>query len=295
MTKLFSVLLFSLLLLSAFVIPAAASAAGCTVTFSNITVVQVTDTTATINVQVCETGVNGNLEAGAVSSATAIQLGTEPGKYTTTLHLQSAAGKGPLGDRTTFCFTGTTILTNLDPCTTYYFRFYSDLCPTRSYSREFMVATTGCPTPPIGQGSSGSAPCGPLPGLCPPTQMSNIVVKTAAISTAKVGPGQPVDVTATVVNSGTTNGAAKVTLYVNGEQADASGLTLASGQSTPVHFQVSRNEPGTYSVYVNGVSAGNFTVDTFANNDILIYAAIAIVTLGVAGTLYFVTRKRTAK
>jgi hypothetical protein len=45
---------------------------------------------------------------------------------------------------------------------------------------------------------------------------------------------------------------------------------------------------------VSGVSAGNFTVDLFTNNDILIYGVIALLTLGIAGVLYMVTRKRAA-
>jgi hypothetical protein len=43
---------------------------------------------------------------------------------------------------------------------------------------------------------------------------------------------------------------------------------------------------------VGGVSAGSFTVDTFNNNDILIYAVIALFTLGIAGALFMLTRKR---
>jgi hypothetical protein len=67
-----------------------------------------------------------------------------------------------------------------------------------------------------------------------------------------------------------------------------------SGQTAPLHFYLSRNEPGTYSVTVGGVSAGSFTVDTFANNDFLIYGIIALFTIGIAAIIYMVTRKRTA-
>ena len=124
--------------------------------------------------------------------------------------------------------------------------------------------------------------------------MSNVIVQSAAVGSPRVSPGQTVDVTASVVNKGFVNGDARVTLYVNGEVVESRGVTVASGQASPVHFQVSRSEPGTYSVYVNGVSAGNFTVDLFTNNDILIYGLIALVTLGIAGALYLVTKKRSA-
>ena len=124
--------------------------------------------------------------------------------------------------------------------------------------------------------------------------MANIIVQSAAISTPKVAPGEKVDITASVANRGDSNGDTKVTLYVNGQEVESQGITLSSGQTAPLHFYVSRNEPGTYSVYVGGVSAGNFTVDLFTNNDLLIYGAIALLTLGIAGALYLVTRKRAA-
>ena len=124
--------------------------------------------------------------------------------------------------------------------------------------------------------------------------MANIMVQSAAISTPKVAPGEKVDITASVANRGSSNGDARVTLYVNGQEVESQGITLSSGQTAPLHFYVSRNEPGTYSVYVGGVSAGSFTVDVFTNNDILIYGAIALLTLGIAGVLFMITRRRTA-
>ncbi len=125
--------------------------------------------------------------------------------------------------------------------------------------------------------------------------MSNVIVQSAGVGAPKVSPGQTVDVSASVVNKGTVNGDARVTLYVNGEAVESRGVTVASGQTAPVNFQVSRNEPGTYSVYVNGVSAGSFTVDIFSGNDILLYGVIVLFTLGIAGTLYLLVRKRHAE
>jgi len=128
----------------------------------------------------------------------------------------------------------------------------------------------------------------------PTTNLSNIIVQSATITSTKVSPGEKVDVTATVTNKGGSNGAFKVTLYINNQEAESKGITLTSGESTQVHFSVSQNEPGTYSVYVNGVPAGNLTVDLFTNNDILIYSVIALFTIGIIGVLYLVVRKRTA-
>ena len=146
--------------------------------------------------------------------------------------------------------------------------------------------TPGCVPNTPSHNAGGVGPGGPGVGL------SNISVHTAAISSTKVAPGEKVDITATVANNGTANGESKITLYINGEQVESKGVTVASGQSTPIHFYVSENEPGNYSVHVGGVSAGSFTVDAFANNDILIYGIIALFTIGIAGTIYLLARKR---
>jgi hypothetical protein len=157
---------------------------------------------------------------------------------------------------------------------------------------EITFTTTGCSVRLPGGGSTGGS--GSTVNMPNPTPMANIIVQSAAITTTKVAPGEKVDITASVVNRGSSNGDAKVTLYVNGQEVESQGIALSSGQTAPLHFYVSRNEPGTYSVYVGGVSAGNFTVDLFTNNDILIYGVIALLTLGIAGILFMVTRRRTA-
>ncbi len=129
-------------------------------------------------------------------------------------------------------------------------------------------------------------------GLRPYIQMSAISVKSATISNPSVGPGQPVVVKANVTNSGTGNGVARITVYVNGVEESAQPATLASGQSSTLDFTVTRNEPGTYSVIVNNVPAGSFTVELFNSNDMLIYGSVALFAVGFIGVLYMLTRKR---
>jgi uncharacterized membrane protein len=120
------------------------------------------------------------------------------------------------------------------------------------------------------------------------------VVQGATVGAARVSPGEKVDVTATVANTGGSNGASKLTLYINGQEAESKGITLSSGESAQVHFSVSQNDPGTYSIYVNGVPAGSITVDLFTNNDILIYSIIALFSIGIIGVLYLVFKRRPA-
>ena len=167
-------------------------------------------------------------------------------------------------------------------------------CPT-VYGNEITFTTSGCKIGPLGQGGAGTASgLSTVPSWPKPVEMSNIMVQSAAIATPKVAPGEKVDVTASVTNKGSTNGDARLTLYVNGQEADSQSVVLAAGQTAPVHFYVSMNEPGTYTVQVGSVPAGSFTVDAFANNDFLIYGLIALFTIGIAVVIYMVTRKRMA-
>jgi hypothetical protein len=40
---------------------------------------------------------------------------------------------------------------------------------------------------------------------------------------------------------------------------------MESGAMSPVTFNITRNDPGTYTVYVGGTNAGSFVVDQFAD------------------------------
>lgn len=138
----------------------------------------------------------------------------------------------------------------------------------------------------------GSGILAPLP-IQTPVLLPNIFVKSAAISTSRADPGENIIVSAEVVNTGKADGSARMTLYVNGQEESSQGVTVKSGSSTPVTFAVSRNEPGTYSVYVGGIQAGSFTVDQFADPDMILYISVALIFTAVAaGAVYLVRRRR---
>ena len=149
-----------------------------------------------------------------------------------------------------------------------------------------FFSTTGCVSTTTSHNAAGTGSSNNGVGL------SNITVQSATVSATRVAPGEKVDITAIIYNRGNQNGESKITLYINGEQADSRGVTVASGQSSPVHFYISENQPGTYNVHVSGVSAGSFTVDTFGGTDIIIYGVIAMFVIGIACTLYMLVRKR---
>jgi hypothetical protein len=108
-------------------------------------------------------------------------------------------------------------------------------------------------------------------------QMPYIYIENASLSTSQVEPNSPVQVLATVANKGPVNGSAKITLYVNGYEEPGQGVILAGGQSRTLTFYVARSEPGTYLVYVNGTSAGSFTVsDNSGGNAILVISSLCL-------------------
>jgi uncharacterized repeat protein (TIGR01451 family) len=143
---------------------------------------------------------------------------------------------------------------------------------------------------PIAPHSSGTVNTVTNP---PPMQMPFIYIESAYISASQVEPNSPVRVTATIANKGTVNGSSKIRLYVNGYEEPGQGLTLASGQSRTLTFDVSRSEPGTYQVYVNGTSAGSFKVsDNSGSNAILIMSTLCLLGALFIGILMVLRRRQ---
>ena len=125
-----------------------------------------------------------------------------------------------------------------------------------------------------------------------PMHIPNVVVQTASLSTDKVAPGAPVTVTANVANTGTADGSSQIKLFVNGQEEAHQGVTLSSGSSNPVKFTVSRDEPGTYSVYVGSIPAGSFVVDQFADPNLILYISGALLLFALAGGVIFMAMRR---
>jgi hypothetical protein len=108
-----------------------------------------------------------------------------------------------------------------------------------------------------------------------------------------VAPGTPVTVTADIINKSGVNGNKKVTLYVNGQVETTQGVTVNSGGSTQLTFNVSRSEPGDYSVYVDGVPAGSFKVELFnAADGILIFSAVLVALAFIVGMVMLWRRQQ---
>ncbi|WP_367175513.1 CARDB domain-containing protein, partial [Haloarcula rubripromontorii] len=72
--------------------------------------------------------------------------------------------------------------------------------------------------------------------------------------------GEPIEVTATVVNDGDQTGTSPVRLQTNADIVDTTNVTLPGGQQTEVTFVYVFESGGEYDVAVNGDSGGNISV-----------------------------------
>lgn len=148
--------------------------------------------------------------------------------------------------------------------------------PTPTPPAEPAATALSSPSPmiytsPVPQSSAPGSVIGPWAEK--PQGLPNIVVQSASLSTSKTEPGMPVEVHASVINKGTVNGSSRINLYVSGQIESTVGIVLASGEQREIVFTLYRNEPGSYSVYVNSESAGIFNVDnTFGSTLLLIFS-----------------------
>lgn len=124
-----------------------------------------------------------------------------------------------------------------------------------------------------------------------PVSLSNIIVKSASLSATKIVPGTPVTVTANVANTGTGNGTSIVKVYINGAEETSRGVSVNSGGATQVSFDITHNEPGTYTVYVGSIPAGSFIVDQFTPDTILLISG-ALVLFALVGGVIWIWRRR---
>ena len=136
-----------------------------------------------------------------------------------------------------------------------------------------IISSTISTRPP----SSSATMSGTLP--TPPVMLPNVTVQSAGLSSTSVSPGIPVCVTADITNRSTVNGNKRVTLYVNGQMETTQNITVNSGVSSQLTFNVARSEPGDYSVYVDSVPAGSFRVELFRESDLILIFSAALVSI----------------
>jgi len=82
--------------------------------------------------------------------------------------------------------------------------------------------------------------------------VADIQVTSVDVSPSEVKVGETATVTAIVKNLGVAEGTETITFSVNGVATMQEEVTLAPGESTTLTFEISKTEPGTYTIDVNG-------------------------------------------
>ncbi|MBA7712597.1 hypothetical protein ES703_121579 [subsurface metagenome] len=84
-------------------------------------------------------------------------------------------------------------------------------------------------------------------------------LSSLVISPAEVAPGEKVNISVSLANTGGLEGSYTVVLKINGVKEAEQKVTIAAGTSKTVTFIAAKEEAGSYSVTVDGMS-GSFVV-----------------------------------
>ncbi|MFC6721526.1 CARDB domain-containing protein [Natrialbaceae archaeon GCM10025896] len=93
-------------------------------------------------------------------------------------------------------------------------------------------------------------------------------VTDASLGTDEIAPGESVETTATIENTGDLEGSFDAELEVDGQTVDSEPVTVDGGESTTVSFDRSFSDIGSYDVSVSGETAGTVTVGEPASFDV---------------------------
>jgi len=144
-------------------------------------------------------------------------------------------------------------------------------------------------------GLSGSFTVAPV--VVPPEPAAFSVSYLSVSPRLEVEPGETVTITVLVANTGGESGSYTVVLKIDGVKEAEETVTVAAGESQEVSFSVTREDPGDYTVDVDGLS-GSFTVLLPVKppgiNWPLIGGIIGGVIVVGLGVFFFVRRRRAA-
>ena len=88
---------------------------------------------------------------------------------------------------------------------------------------------------------------------------SPFLVKNLSIQSAEVQPNEVVTIAVSVTNTHDNWGIYSLVLKINGVKEAEKQANVDAGGSQDVSFSVTREDPGSYAVFINGLS-GSFTV-----------------------------------
>ena len=187
-------------------------------------------------------------------------------------------------------------LTGLDSNTQYDFKaeLKYDSAEIPDSTLQFTTGTppTPTPTPPPPPAPRASPSPPTLTRLPPP----DIRVHSLAVSPGETQSGQPVTVLANVVNNGVSSGSYNVALRVNGRVEQQRMVEVSPGTAYPVRFTVTKTQPGTYDVAIEGQKAsftviGGASTSAPASGGLIALIVIAVLILATAVVLMIAFRR----
>jgi len=69
-------------------------------------------------------------------------------------------------------------------------------------------------------------------------------------------------------------------------------VTVESGGNRPVYFTVTRNEPGTYDVYIGGTQAGSFMVKDAIDPNMILFISCTLIAFSLILGMVYILRRR---
>jgi len=154
-----------------------------------------------------------------------------------------------------------------------------------------ITAPTGVTTPPRPRAS----PSPPSPPQLPPADMH---VHSISVSPGQAQAGQPVTVLANVVNNGASAGSYNVVLRINSRVEQQRTIEVSPGAAYPVKFTVTKSQPGTYDVAIDGqqnsftiIAAGRST-GSHQNGGLIAILIVSILIIIVSALLILDFRRR---
>jgi hypothetical protein len=189
------------------------------------------------------------------------------------------------------------------------------VCPVETTVCPVVVTTcpmvqTVCPTCPsstlpgvIGQPTGiGQQPSRGWPK--PPQILSLTNAQFLNVWPRQTSAGQPVTITTNVANNGTDIGNYTVNLKINGQVEQTKTVSVGPGSTYPVKFTVTKDQPGTYSVNIDGqrdsfiilgtedASTGDDTTGSHTSGVMIAIVAGAVVIIITSVLLMFIFRRR---
>lgn len=118
-------------------------------------------------------------------------------------------------------------------------------------------------------------------------------VSNLSVEPAEVPAGEEVKIDVAVTNTGGTEGSYTLVLKINGVKEAERTVTVAAGDTLNLIFLVNKEEPGSYTVEVDGLS-GSFTVVAPAKTNWPLIGAIIATVLVIALFIFFRIRRKAA-